>query len=679
MLSTIDKQDGTAATSTLGPAIRNDERCYITALSTDVIYYIVDFIPYESQLNFACTCRRIADCSSNMLKRHQEAFKKFRVASDISPTTMPTLLRSVFGRSDPLISWHVRSIEIWYDRRSWLEWKPLDFDQPWHEEDMKINRTPWTWQDNEVEQYLENFEDKFSKIVDADDEDFCVDPRAHFTDGLDGIVKALVIAHCPGLRDITFITTEHKKNTTLGWLRRMIQASRLNGRHWPPGLCRIENVAVGVESDTWMSRRHLEEINHQSDHPDTSMEIFSSLLHLPRMTSIYYNDLRRPDYDDQTEFSTLMPPHCSKVKHIFLDGCGDVPYSFRCALTTAPRALETFTLRAGNTRLEDADQIVSGLSHDQADSLHTVMFYGPYTWQTIHGYRCSVYRNEELEKAVNLKTVAMHISDLELDCYYSVPDEYNEDTTEEEYREYFIKWFCETAFPPLVERLAFWGLVDEFYMPTCAGKFLDWLEDALINAIQSRPLIGEVDEPSMEEVAESPIEEVAESSIEEVNEDDQEEHDTLSDATECHATESESESRAVKPCWGNLKAIYLEEIERQYSMRDVSENPSTSQSEKPPWTEKIYFGRLVEVAKEAGIDVYTITNRAPAKHAHDFPKAPDKYDLRSGPWYARRDEIKDWVFDVYKGRLVPPGCGKCGRCEQCLGVYSEALWKSVGK
>lgn len=621
-------------------AAKHDE-CFITALSTELIQHIIDHIPYESQLDFARTCKRLAECSSWVLKRHQEAFKKYRVASDISPVTIPTLLRSVFGRADPILAWHVRSIEIWYDRTSWLDWKPLHFYQPLHEEDTSVDSTSWNWQDDELVEYLEDIEDQLVAMIGGGDEEVYTEAREQFEDGLDGILKALLIAYCPRLRDVKFVTHEHKQKSTLGWLRRLIQGSILYGSHWPPGLCNVQNVAVGVESDTWMTSRHTDSDQGHLDGTNKSMEIFSTLLRLPRLTSIYYNDLRRTSWDDPTDFEsrTLIPMHSSTVKHIFLDDCGDMPYSFRFALPRAPHALETFTLRAGNSgdRMDDADQLVNGLCEAQSQSLHTLMFYGPYDGNEIHGYRCSVYRNEELNSGGNLETVAIDISDVELDCFYSTSgfsDEENKERTEEEARKYFVKWFRETAFPETTQRIVFWGRAEEYYMPGCECKFLDWLEDALINVIESWRWKEGWDSA------------------------DEEEFDKLSTAYESFLP--------------NLKAVYLEDIERQYKRSEDDED-------KEPRTEKVYFRRLVEVAKEAEIDVYTLTNRAPAKNSHEFPTAPDKYDLRSGPWWERRDETVDWVFDVYKGRRVPPGCGKCGKCEKCLGEYVKELWESLNE
>lgn len=643
MASSTGTQGSTAIVSrgsTSRSAAAKHDGCFITALSTELIQHIIDHIPYESQLDFARTCKRLAECSSWVLKRHQEVFKKYRVASDISPVTIPTLLRSVFGRADPILAWHVRSIEIWYDRTSWLDWKPLDFDQPLNEEDMGAG-TSWNWQDDELEEYLEDIEDQLVAMIGGGDEEVYTQAREQFEDGLDGILKALLIAYCPRLRDVKFVTHEHKQKSTLGWLRRLIQGSILYGSHWPPGLCNVQNVAVGVESDTWMTARHTDSDQGHLDGTNKSMEIFSTLLRLPRLTSIYYNDLRRTSWDDPTDFEsrTLIPMHSSTVKHIFLDDCGDMPYSFRFALPRAPHALETFTLRAGNSgdRMDDADQLVNCLCEAQSKSLNTLMFYGPYDGNEIHGYRCSVYRNEELNSADNLETVAIDISDVELDCFYSTSgfsDEENKERTEEEARKYFVKWFRETAFPETTQRIVFWGRVEEYYMPGCECKFLDWLEDALINVIESWRWKEGWDSA------------------------DEEEFDKLSTAYESFLP--------------NLKAVYLEDIERQYKRSEDDED-------KEPRTEKIYFRRLVEVAKEAEIDVYTLNNRAPAKNSHEFPTAPDKYDLRSGPWWERRDETVDWVFDVYKGRRVPPGCGKCGKCEKCLGEYVKELWESLNE
>lgn len=612
--------------------------CFITDLSTELIFHIIDFIPYESQVNFALTCKRLADCSSKILRRHQKAFKNYRVASDVLPTTVPTLLRSVFGRADPILAWHVRSLEIWYDRESWLDWKPLSFERSRHEGDMDIDSTLWQWKDEELDEYLEDVEDQLVALRGSGDEDVFVEARQQFEDGLDGILKALLIAYCPRLRDVKFVTYEHGKTSTLGWLKRIVQGCIQYGSHWPPGLCSVDNVAVGVETDTWRTARYTQHDDPPLDGTGRSMETFSVLLRLPRLHSIYYNDLQRPSWDDQTEYGSraLIPESSSSVRHIFLDNCGDMPYQFRSALPQAPQALETFTLRTGRSgdRLEDADALVSVLCTSQQKSLHTLMFYGSNISEEMHGYRCSVYRNEELNDARKLKTVAMDIYDMELDAFYSTPNNQNDgdNWTPDQWRKYFIKWFRENAFPGSTERIIFWGAPPECFLAKCEGRFLDWLEDAFIFCIESWRWMDGWDK------------------------EDEEGFEELSCAGESFLTA--------------LKAIHLDEIERTYIQDRRKIDPGSC-------IEKVFFRRLVEVAKAAGVDVYTLTNQPTPNSSHKFPTAPDQHDLRSGPWWERRDERRDWVFDVHKGRMVPPGCSKCGECETCLSVYTREQWASL--
>ncbi|KAJ8109954.1 hypothetical protein OPT61_g7073 [Boeremia exigua] len=614
------------------PTTPSHNACCITSLPTDIIYRIIDFLPLESLVNFACMCKSIADSSSRILKRHQEAYSKYRVASDISPATIPTLLRSAFGRADPLFIWHVRSIEIWYDRTSWSDWKPLSFDEQLQETSVDVDSTPWKWQGYELEEFLKDVEDQFDAMMVNGDEDIRVEARDHLEGGLDGILKMLLIAHCPRLRDVKFITREHDNKSTLGWLKRVIQGSIQCGSHWPPGLRSIRDIFVGVESGTWMTKPITYE---ETDLPNISMEVFSTLLRLPQLNSIYYKDLQHPDLEDEIDYDTdtLMPPSSSTVQHIFLDDCSDMPHTFVDALSKAPLALETFTLRTSGDAdlLDDADALVSCICSKQSGSLHTLMLYGPYDHGSIHGYRCSCYRNEELNDARHLQTVAMDIYDVELDCMYSCAG--SGEMTEDEQRKYFIRWFRETAFPNSIERLVFWGKLSEVFLEHSKGKFLDWLEDALIDSIEPYLWVDGWESPDEEE-------------------------------------DDDDASSSCDAFYQNLKAVHLEEIERQYR-----ENKSGG----GPLTTKVYFQKLVEVGKKAGIDIHTLTNRAPPIHTPQLPTAPEKWDLQTGPWWERRDEFKDWVFDVYKGRMVPPGCGKCGKCKKCLSLYSAELWKSLGK
>jgi hypothetical protein len=67
------------------------------------------------------------------------------------------------------------------------------------------------------------------------------------------------------------------------------------------------------------------------------------------------------------------------------------------------------------------------------------------------------------------------------------------------------------------------------------------------------------------------------------------------------------------------------------------------------------FPEAIKMGKELGVKVHTLTTDVP-KSTERFPRAPDKYDLVSGPYKGKRPE--GFVFDVYEGREVPPRRGR---------------------
>lgn len=115
-------------------------------------------------------------------------------------------------------------------------------------------------------------------------------------------------------------------------MRKIIGVCVRYGSHWPPGLCSIEKIAVGVESDTWMSERRSVDEDEEEAERDLSSDVFASLLRLPRMVSIYFNRLQRTeDYDygqridgDGIGPSVLIPKNSPNVKNIFLDNGSEI-------------------------------------------------------------------------------------------------------------------------------------------------------------------------------------------------------------------------------------------------------------------------------------------------------------------------------------------------------------------
>jgi hypothetical protein len=117
--------------------------------------------------------------------------------------------------------------------------------------------------------------------------------------------------------------------------------------------------------------------------------------------------------------------------------------------------------------------------------------------------------------------------------------------------------------------------------------------------------------------------------------------------------------------------MYLEDVEKHSANLSGIKSPS-----QPMEKDKIWFRRAIETARKRGVDLHTLTNRNKPIHQIEFPEAPDKYDLKTGPWGERPE---DWVFNVYTGRREPQGCGKCGDCDVCFGYYSKEMWDGLKK
>jgi hypothetical protein len=84
-------------------------------LSADLIWNIFDELPLEVHFRFASICKHIAERSEVVLQRHQSAYSRYKVASDLDPATVPALLRSACGLGDPILAWsaflaHVHSM-----------------------------------------------------------------------------------------------------------------------------------------------------------------------------------------------------------------------------------------------------------------------------------------------------------------------------------------------------------------------------------------------------------------------------------------------------------------------------------------------------------------------------------------------------------------------------------------
>jgi hypothetical protein len=422
---------------------KNDSSpCPITSLAVELVHYIFNYVPPASHLDFACTCKYLLACSSDVLKRHQNAQTKYGVSSDLDPVTIPTILRSVSGYGDPIPAWHVRSLEIWYERESWDEWKTLDFKN--HISQDTSTPIAWEYEDDEIDDILKHLGPGSSSTEHMEQ------ARTQIANGYDGILKAILLANLPRLRDVKFVMPwkgEVQNFSCLGWLTLFINDAYDLKTSWGAGLSSLHSVAVGLESKTWMD----------VDYDEPNTELLLQLLRLPNIDRIYFKSYRGPDTDEQ-DYSLMIPPGSSSVQHLFLDNCDDLGHDFDTALAAAPVSLLTAAFRAGPALLENADALVGLLGHHQGTSLQSLMFYGYNERGTIHGYRCNAFRPEELQDFRVLKHLCLNMPDIELDICYNESDQPEDMSHAKWMRSFFVE-----CIPRSVEALVLWnGLSNDY-------------------------------------------------------------------------------------------------------------------------------------------------------------------------------------------------------------------------
>ncbi|KAK1639223.1 hypothetical protein BDP81DRAFT_198917 [Colletotrichum phormii] len=176
-----------------------EEADRLTLLPAELLVDIIEHVDVASHLNLACTCKKIAKCSAGILRRHRKAHNQYGVVSDLQPATMPTLLRNIVTHRDPLITCHIRSLEIWGRRRFWEDWRPFML-QPRERFDEDALPLEWLFEDEERAEYMRLFEDMFH----PDHYDTCM-AKQQLDEGKDGILKVLLTAICPRLNSVKYV------------------------------------------------------------------------------------------------------------------------------------------------------------------------------------------------------------------------------------------------------------------------------------------------------------------------------------------------------------------------------------------------------------------------------------------------------------------------------------------
>ncbi|KAH7165334.1 hypothetical protein EDB81DRAFT_778995 [Dactylonectria macrodidyma] len=564
-------------------------RASITRLSTELIIHIINYLDLGSHVDFALTCKFIANCSHDVLQRHQDAHLKYKNLSDISPETVPTLLESVLELRDPIPIWHVRSFDIWGTRQSWAHWRPLNLRGSF---DKTVAPLRWDYSEDRVDTYIGRLRYRMT-------DDQLERARHELRHGHDGFLKMRLISLCPRLRDLKIINCSMRAKKSLQWLSEAIKWHRTR-ETWPPGFWSLRNVAVGVPwPDTPLSISGTEEYLAEFEYPAYAL---TSILKLPNIDSVYFSGCRELevsgyddpgdlnlDYDDETPVKELVAtynlmPGCSSVKHLFLAHFGGVRTNFGKMICEAPRELISMSFRHVSY-FDDIDDI---MVDSLGESLDSLMFYNGRAWTAL---RRSSYPPEDIKSAP--RYLSMDINEVaKCACRRKGGGALDHDS--------FVQYFIAEAFSTRLEVLILWGSMWEQQLEN--GRESDFLDDAVTALIRSS-------------------------------------------------------------YYPNLKVVHLEDLEYGIPHRTTATS------------DKIWFKKAMEAGERRGVDVYTATNRYPKKHVMQLPKAPDQFDIASAPCSGLRPE--NFWFSPGTGRWEKKGCGGCGRCSDCLCVYTEELWQTI--
>lgn len=387
-----------------------DTRTGLSSLAPELILRIAALAEPRSQVALACAARYFSDCCDHQFRRHRAAHGKYRVSSDLDPSTVPHLVRSALGHADPLDAWHVRSFELWGTRESWDEWRPFNVEASTPSSTLQDGEPlPWSFLGGETEELTGLFTEM--------PEEHRASAQDELRDGKDGFLKAALLALLPRLVEVRIVSGASE--ASLSWLANAVQWGK-RGASWPPGFAGVRDLAVGMLSGTWRDE-HRERL---------SAFTLASVLQLPRLESLCFSGLEvledEGDDDevvnwghDLAQVTQSMPPAGSlPLRRLVLDNVDNVEDDFRSALLAAPRALEAFSVRpirnpvgADERTLGDTDLFASDLAKFQSKSVRRLMFYHP---ERLQGYRCNAFYPEELDPCRGLRQVCLCVEDIEL-------------------------------------------------------------------------------------------------------------------------------------------------------------------------------------------------------------------------------------------------------------------------
>jgi hypothetical protein len=441
--------------------------------------------------------------------------------------------------------------------------------------------------------------------------------REDFEAGSDAPLKLLLFALFPRIRslkcsrdsqvsgrdafDVTGNAARRQARSHLDYIQRAIILHVEHGSSaWPVGFSSLRDLAVGVETGT--------DIDSFNALPPP--HLFADLMHLPGLESIYfygltqYTDNQIADDQDGTVAPYNVDEGSSSLQHIFLDRAQGLSWKFRKAMISGCKQLKSLAI--SNSEMDDIDALVQDAANFHADSMETLMFYET---DSLHGYRCNMFRPEALNNFRNLRTVYIDASDVMLDAFYNYKhDDHQHDETAKKTEhewiadlDFFVEFFMSSSFPESTE--------------------------VLVLGAQPSSRLSEADADFFDQAIATMIETM---------------HEPEEDGGPGKESEGSQPSRmSFERRFGNLKAVYLGALD---NIRTATRYDEPS----PQPTQKGRFSRAIAAGRKAGVDVHTRATPRQPFHKIDFPTPPNVADLKSAP----EPPQGPVVFDIYTGTWV---------------------------
>ncbi|VUC35236.1 unnamed protein product [Clonostachys rosea] len=461
----------------------------LSTLAPEILDQIFEYAHASCHWPLAQSCKHVYHFSKPILQRHKLAHKKYRVASDLHPWTLITLLRSAFCHDSASIdAWHVREFEGY-----WMPWVV-------HSQTGRVLRGRHTGHQILDEVAIRYFLDKITLDLPPIAGNGERDHERAFNDsalGRDGFLKALLLAYLPRLKALRFAEKDSDEYSSLVWLSKMIYWCKEIGR-WLPGLEALEKVAVGI------AIRPSGGLGVPDDQYKPLHQLHA-LTCLPQVSEIYFSNVERDLRQGPLRTSdSVMLEGNSSLQTMILDMPRPLMDNLLVDLISKlPRSLRTLVIRGepGEIPLrqdhferlrilgrapdpirsfqEDIGNLMRELVLYQGRSLQRLLLYSSY--DASNRARFSRHGPDKMRGLRNLRVANVLLDDIE-----ETLSPVGTGQTQIERLDQFAR-VLRDGFPRRIEVLAFWQNNDSSFQTGENGSDaeLDYLDDALMVMIQS--------------------------------------------------------------------------------------------------------------------------------------------------------------------------------------------------